>query len=402
MNLAAKDIRRQKARFGLTALGLGLLFTIVLGMGGIYRGLVDDATLLVSLMQADFWLVQHDTRGPFAERSVVPAELADRARAVPGVAAARGFVMHTLQRSHQGKPLRLTVVGLDWPQDRGDQLPLIAGHALEEAHRQMIVDQSQHLPLGEQVRLGDDTYTVVGITKGVFASGGDSVAFVSQRDAMAIQTYETPDGQRIAREGRAQRLARSDLSSVTLDDRVRDDRGFLPVLSPPPISAVLVTLKPGTDPATVRATLERWTDVTVYDTAEQHDLLLKGVVEKARMQIGLFRVLLSIVSAIIVALIIYTMTMAKSREIALLKLMGAKTRVVAGLILQQALMLCGLGYAIALVLGHNLFPHFPRRVIVTAAEILSVGALVLVIGIVSSIAGIRQALRIPPTSILAG
>jgi putative ABC transport system permease protein len=52
-------------------------------------------------------------------------------------------------------------------------------------------------------------------------------------------------------------------------------------------------------------------------------LLLRGVIDKARQQIGLFRVLLSIVSAIIVALILYNMTVAKTHEIALLKLMGA-------------------------------------------------------------------------------
>ena len=35
MNLAWKDIRRQKLRFVFTGLGLGLLFSIVLAMGGI-------------------------------------------------------------------------------------------------------------------------------------------------------------------------------------------------------------------------------------------------------------------------------------------------------------------------------------------------------------------------------
>jgi putative ABC transport system permease protein len=266
----------------------------------------------------------------------------------------------------------------------------------------MIVDQSLHLPLGERIRLGADIYTVVGITNGVIASGGDSIAFVTQRDAAAIQAHEAPDSQRLAREARAQRLQRSDLASQSLDERVRDDRAWLPVLPPPPLSAVLIKVRPGTDPAAVRTALGRWTDVTVYDTAEQHDLLLKGVVEKARMQIGLFRVLLAIVSGIIVALIIFTMTMAKSREIALLKLMGAKTRVVVGLILQQSLLLCGSGYAIALGLGYQVFPLFPRRVIITATEVLGVGALVLAIGIVAGVAGIRQALRIPATSILAG
>ena len=104
MNLATKDIRHNFGRFALTTVGIGLLLMIVMGMGGIYRGLIREATLLVDKIGADLWLVQGSTRGPFAEISRVPANLEDRARAVPGVAGARRFVSHTIQREHRGRP----------------------------------------------------------------------------------------------------------------------------------------------------------------------------------------------------------------------------------------------------------------------------------------------------------
>ena len=47
MNLAAKDIQHNLGRFALTTLGIGMLLMIVMGMAGIYRGLIEDATLLV-------------------------------------------------------------------------------------------------------------------------------------------------------------------------------------------------------------------------------------------------------------------------------------------------------------------------------------------------------------------
>ena len=47
MNLAAQDIRHNFGRFALTAVGIGLLLMIVLGMSGIYRGMIDDALLVV-------------------------------------------------------------------------------------------------------------------------------------------------------------------------------------------------------------------------------------------------------------------------------------------------------------------------------------------------------------------
>ena len=98
MNLAAQDIRHNLGRFVLTALGIGLLLMLVLGMGGIYQGLTFEATQLVDEVGADFWVVQKDTRGPFAEISRLPANVVFRLLAVPGVHSARGFVSHTVQR----------------------------------------------------------------------------------------------------------------------------------------------------------------------------------------------------------------------------------------------------------------------------------------------------------------
>ncbi len=47
MNLAIKDISYNIGRFVLTAVGIGMLLMVVMGMGGIYRGVVEDATLLI-------------------------------------------------------------------------------------------------------------------------------------------------------------------------------------------------------------------------------------------------------------------------------------------------------------------------------------------------------------------
>ena len=102
MNLAIRDIRHNAGRFVFTTVGIGLLLMIVMGMGGIYRGLIHEATLLVDRVGADLWVVQGSTRGPFAEISRISASLEDRVRAVPGVAKARRFVSHTVQREHKG------------------------------------------------------------------------------------------------------------------------------------------------------------------------------------------------------------------------------------------------------------------------------------------------------------
>ena len=209
MNLALKDLRRQKARFTATAIGLGLLFAVVLAMTGIYRGLVMEATLLVDRMDADLWIVQRDTRGPFAERSTVPPEWEDRMMAVDGVASARAFSTASIQRTRAEKTFRMNVVGLAWPQDRGNGLPLIAGRALSQAHREIIVDQTLGLKMGEALPLGDESYTVVGVTKGMTSSGGDGLLFASELDARAIIAWMAPEARRLEREARIARLQRT-------------------------------------------------------------------------------------------------------------------------------------------------------------------------------------------------
>ena len=62
MNLAFKDIRKNLGRFVMTTIGIGMLLMVVMGMAGIYRGLLEDATYLINKIGADLWIVQQDTR----------------------------------------------------------------------------------------------------------------------------------------------------------------------------------------------------------------------------------------------------------------------------------------------------------------------------------------------------
>jgi len=403
MNLAAKDIRHNIGRFALTVMGIGMLLMIVMGMGGIYRGVVEDATLLIDRIGADLWIVQRDTRGPFAELSRVPANLAHRALAVPGVRDAREFVYHTVQREYAGKPLRIAVLGLSWPGDKGQWVPLRAGRALNRNHFEMIADETLGLRLGERVGLGKESYTVVGIATGMISSSGDGIAFFTVSDAQAIQ-FDTPgEAVRLERAARQGRGERSELGSLqpALMEHAQKPAGEIAAIARPQISAVVVRLAPGARVEDVSATISGWSDVTAYAQKNQREFLLKGSVEKVRRQIGLFRVLLTIIATIIMALIIYTLTLDKLHAIALLKLIGAPNRVIFGLILQQAIALGVLGYGIAYLCGSKIFPRFPRRVILTSQDLLQLALIVLAISVVASLLGIWKAMRVSPNEALS-
>jgi putative ABC transport system permease protein len=402
MNLAIRDIRHKLSRFLLTAMGISLLLMIVMGMAGIYQGLTEDALSFLERTKADLWIVQKGTRGPFAEISRIPWNLENRAYAVTGVARARAFVSHTIQREYQGKPLRIVVQGLAWPKDNGSALPLVAGRALGQAHYEMIVDRTLGLRLGDRISLGKDVFTAVGITSGMVGVSGDGMAFFTISDSISIQ-FDTPgEAIRLEREARRSRLEKQDLGNTqpTLLARAAGPASQLPALGTQYVSAIMVNVAPGIDPARVARVISGWSDVTVYPNGAQVELILKSI-ERNRKQLGMFRTLLVIISAIIMALILYTLTLDKIHDIAMLKLMGARNRVVVGLIVQQALLLGALGYGLAYLIGLWVFPLFPRRVAITSENLVQLAFIVLAISVLSSLLGIWKAMSIQPNVILS-
>ncbi len=380
-----------------------MLLMVVMGMGGIYRGVVEDATLLIDRVGADLWIVQRDTRGPFAELSRVPSNLVYRAAAVPGVESSREFVYHTIQRERDGKPLRIAVLGLSWPTDKGEWVALTAGRPLGQSHFEMIADESLGLDVGDQIPLGKETFTVAGTTRNMISSSGDGLAFFTIADAQAIQ-FDVPGEavrlERAAREARGREWELAIQQPGILENASRPS-AELPAVARPQISAVMITLSGGSDAQQAVRTISGWSDVSVFTSEGQRELLLKGSVEKVRRQIGLFRVLLTVIAAIIMALILYTLTLDKIHSIALLKLIGAPNTVILGMILQQALILGSVGFGIAYLVGQQLFPMFPRRVILADSDLLQLAAIVLAISVASSILGIWKAMKVSPNEALS-
>jgi putative ABC transport system permease protein len=99
-------------------------------------------------------------------------------------------------------------------------------------------------------------------------------------------------------------------------ERAAQPGADLPPIAAPQISAVVVKAAEAADIARMAETIAAWGDVSVFTHQAQQDLVLRGPVEKARKQIGLFRVLLTIIAAIIMALILYTLTLDKIQSIA--------------------------------------------------------------------------------------
>jgi putative ABC transport system permease protein len=376
MNLAFQDTRHHIGRFVATSGVIGLLFTVVLAMAGIYQGLVDDATVLLERVPGDLWVVQRGTRGPFADPSRLDPSLEPRVAAVSGVLSARAFTAQVLQREHGDRQLRFALVGLPFPEDRGQDLSIVQGQPLAQAHGDIIVDASLGIAIGERMHLGRDDYRVVGLTKQLLASGGEGVVFATISDTQRVLADDSSDALIAERERRLERLRRTDLGRAqpALEDLAVDPRWTFPAIAAPPIQAVRVRVAPPRL-GDVRATLGRWSDVTVWTRAEEEQLVLGGMVAKARMQLGLFAAILIVTSSLLLAAVLYNLTLEKARDIAVLKLLGARRARIIGLVLEQASVMAVAAYAIALTIGSQAFPHFPRRVVLTETSVVGVGLL---------------------------
>jgi putative ABC transport system permease protein len=119
-------------------------------------------------------------------------------------------------------------------------------------------------------------------------------------------------------------------------------------------------------------------------------------------QIGMFLAILAIVSAAIVAFIIYTLTMDKIREIAVLKLIGTRNRTIAGMIMQQALALGVIGFAVGKISATFAAPLFPKYVLLMPQDSLRGFVAVMVICALASVIAIRMALKVDPAEAIGG
>lgn len=375
MNLALKDIRHGLFRFVLTCFGLGLLMTVVLAMIGIYNGLVSDALAVVKAPAADVWVVEAGTKGPFAEASSIPADTRDAVARMPGVAEAGAVNYQNVEAAHTGQTLRLYVIGYEQGRPGGPQA-IAEGRGIGAGHFELVADRKTGLLPGETIRLGRDRFTVVGLVEGAMNSGGDPAVYVTLADAMALQTELDPAAQ-----------------------RVQTARGAVSVKSAS-VATIIARMSPGADVDLLTATVRQWKHLAAMTQVEQEELLLASVVDKARRQIGLFLGILLSVSAVVIALIIYTMTMEKLKQIATLKLIGAPDRTIIALIVQQALILGAAGWGIGLMLILTVKDYFPRRVVLEPFNVMVLAGIIAAVCLLSSALGVRAAMKVDPATAL--
>ncbi len=377
INLAQRDISHSLGKFIVTALGVGMLIGVVLIMIGVYRGIVHDAMIVPDDIGADLWVVQKDTLGPFAENSRLHEDLKYSLKGFLGVDEVYPITFQSLQISHAKKPIRVFALGYDVFSGYAPYT-LSVGRSIQIPHKEIIVDTKTGFKLGDSIPLGRETYTVVGMTHKAVSSGGDPMVYLDLHEAQELQFLFSNEQIR--------------------NDRVRGGSS----VSTSTVNTIALTLKEGFDPKTVAREIQRWKHQSVYTQHEQFEILTQNLIERSAKQIGMFTVILLIVSSVIISLIIYTMTIGKMKEIAILKLIGAPNIIITKMIGQQSILLGILAF-----IGGNIFANvsanfFPKTVILIPTDALKLFIVIIIVSILASLSGIRTALRVDPASAIGG
>ena len=396
INLARRDVANHLGRYLLTGFGLGLLIGVTLTMAGVYRGMVDDARVLLRAGRADIWVVQQNTLGPFAEPSSLPDDAYRNIEGLPGVAETGNVAYLTMQVGRAEEDLRVMVAGFE-PGRLGGPAFLVAGRPIARAHYEAVADAKTGFKVGDRIRIRRNDYTVVGLTRRMVSSNGDPMLFIPLKDAQEAQFLKDNesiinDRNRLIANPAVNRPGQPGVLNAVEAIQTASHR----------VNAVLVRVEQGQNPRQVADNIKRWKHLTAYTSADMEDILVAKLIATAARQIALFLIILAVVSAAIVAFIIYTMTLGKIKEIAVLKLIGTRDRTIAAMIMQEALGLGVIGFFVGKFAATLWAPVFPKYILLETDDAMRALGVTLVICALASVLAIRAALHIDPAEAIGG
>ncbi len=396
--MAFYDLKQHKGRFIATVIGVGLLFTIVLAMNGLYRGNIYEGLALINATNPDLWVVERHRGGPFNEQSTLPEFYQYSVKTISGVEKASPFIYYTVERQIGGQSRHFSIIGYDVFGGLGGPQKIFAGRGIQQAHYEMVAHPKLGVHIGDRVPLGLHTYTVVGLTKEAISTDGEALVYLSLPDAQEVLYQRDNEEVRNQRERSLRTLSGQSYLSPYQSEKL------MPQLQPDThiINAVLVRLTPGANRFEVARGIEKWLYLSAFTTGEEVQLMLKGRLASMTKQLLLFRTLLLIISVVIVSLVVYTFTMEKIRSIAVMKLIGAPNRVIIRMVMEQSLLLTIGAFLFGLMLIQNTYYLFPRTILRVPGDDLITFIVAFAGGVLASMLGLLEALKTEPAMALGG
>jgi putative ABC transport system permease protein len=357
--LARRNLTRQRLRFALSAAGVGLALLLILALEAIYSGVLRQVTAYPDHAGAPVIASQRGVETMHMSSSALPLGLVQRLRRDPRVARAAPILYSPIVLNGR-EPVSSYLIGFrraggPWEMSSGRARPGRDGIVIDE-----ITASRLGVGIGDRLRVAGGRLRIVGLTKGTF-SIISSVSFID------YATFERLEG------------AAGSASYVLVWPR----RG----LSPGALASHLDAAYPVT-----AQTSHGFSGHERQVVSDMSTELIRGLVS-----IGF------VVGVVVAGLSIYTATVARLREYAVLKAIGMRNRSLYGTILRQAMLTVGAGLLVALALLALLNAVVgrvePSISMFLTSDILGRAVLAtMLIGAVAALLPARRVARVDPAS----
>lgn len=301
--LAFRNLFQQKFRLALSVGGVALAMMLILVLNGFLAGVYIQVTAYLDHTPADLMVAQDGVTNMLSATSVLPARAEDLARGVPGIDRVVPIVSQFVILDIHNRKVVAYLVGYD-PEQGGGPWALKAGRPPEdddEVVLDWVMAETHKFDLGDTIEILDEEFTIVGLSDET-NSWMASFLFLDKRAAERL------------------------------------------LLKPGATSFLLLTLEPGTDPASAEARLRRRlreAEILPAATIKQNDLDL--LVKVFAIPLQMMVTIAFAVGTAILGMVIYTATVERMREYGVLKAVGAKNRHLYWLVTQQGLVIALLG-----------------------------------------------------------
>ncbi|ERN42161.1 ABC-type antimicrobial peptide transport system, permease component [Rubidibacter lacunae KORDI 51-2] len=412
VSIARKNLLEDVPRFLVAQAGIMFAVALVTLQTGIFNGFVNSTIQLTANSNADIW-VASDTLVQLELSLPIPVAELIATREVEGVEQAEGLIFSGAQwYPNNGEMSRVRLVGFDPNGELFAPDGLVRGSVrdLSEPYT-AIVDEADRDALGVpdiggEAQVNSFATTVVGFTRGNTAMVSNAFTFVSLASANAYTTA----GQQSSISCELPTSGAVDLectNTFTRDplDNARRDAPPAPsrLVASDLISYILVRAEPGQDIAALKQRLvESLPGTVAYTQQEIIDLTVDYWKQRTSIGfvLGMGAVVGIVVGVVVVSQILYSSVSDHLKEFGTLKAIGASSRQIYGIIIEQALWMAVLGYlpSMAACLGVAQWVGTSQGIEIAIAPLTAVGVFGLTIAmcIGSAIFAIQKVNHVDP------
>jgi len=368
IRLAFRNLFQNKIRLMISVGGVALALLLILSLDAIFTGVEKRLTVYINNSGADIFVAQSGVRNLHMASSSLPVSVKRKVKAVPGVASVTP-ILYLSNMIVAGDERNLAyIIGLPEKAEFGTPWRISSGRSLPGEGEAIIdrnVAEKSGVTLGNEVEILGEEFEVVGLSEET-SSLVNSIAFISMDDFAELRGgYDT-------------------------------------------VSFLLVKVNGGESPAVVAAHIEAQVRDVTAQTTQAFAMQERQVVKDMSTDvITIMNLIGFLIGLAVMALTVYTATLARRSEYGVLKALGARNGHLYLSVLAQAMISVAIGFAVGLAITLLLSDIVPRLGVsmvlqVSSTSMFKVGGLSLVIAGISAILPIRQISGLDPAMVFRG